>query len=796
MKERFVEVAVGLPIRKTFTYLLPEELPLKDYTGYRVLVPFKNQETVGYILGDTEKIENVKEILEILDSGPIFTKKMVSFFRWLSDYYFYPIGQIIQTALPPGINVIRYRVARITKKGEKALDELPENSPEKKALLWIKENPYRRIEDIPQRILDKLSEKGWIKVKRKIKKKEGKDPLIRKFAKIKEGVINVEGLSDEEKEFLNEIKKNIPLCRLIGKFRNVYYLARKLEKKGIIKTEYLPIHKAVDGQIIGPVSIPERLHPQQEKALSEIYSSLKEGKFSVKLLFGVTGSGKTEVYRRAAKMAISMGKKVIFLLPEISLVLYMESIFRQTFGERVAVYHSRMSPGERYDQWMRMIKGEVDIVIGARSAIFSPLPNVGLIIVDEEHDPSYKQETAPYYHARDCAVMRGKIEDALVILGSGTPSVQSYYNSQIGKYTLIEMPKRVEDRPLPEMEIVDMRKERAGTILSKRLLSSIKEELEKGNQVILFLNKRGFYRLCVCSVCGTSIKCPNCDLSLVYHKDGKLRCHYCGYYSERPERCKICGYMSFRLMGFGTERVEREIKRLFPEAKVERMDADSVRKKGKIADILKRFSEKKIDILIGTQMITKGYHFPSVTLVGIISADISLSFPDFRAAEWTYQLLCQVAGRAGRGEQKGKVIVQTFNPDHYCIKAAIRHSFFSFYEKEKTFRECLRYPPFSHLSCIRIQGNSEKNVCESAKMMEEEIKKILENYPFKDQIQILGPIESPIKKLKGKYRWQIIIKSSRHYIQKPIFEQIEKMSERLKTKGVSISIDVDPYYML
>jgi len=795
-----IRVAINLPIRRTYTYFLPEDLPEREYTGYAVLVPFGNQRTTGFILGEEEKIDEgieIKPILDILSEGPLFTKNMVRFFEWMSEYYFYPIGQIINSSIPSMLNVKRYLTAKITKKGERAIKELPEDSIQKKALLWIKENPGKRVE-LPIRMIEELKERGWISIRKVISKKK-RWPLMRKFIRLKGEKINWDDLKEEEKRIISYLREmeEIPVFRLKNEIKNTYYFVRKLEKKGIIESFDAPVYKDLTGQVLGPIIVPERLEKQQEIALSRIVSSLKKGKFCTHLLFGVTGSGKTEVYIRAIGKAIEMGKQAIVLAPEISLAIYIESILRARLGERVAIYHSRLSEGERYEQWIRMAKGEIDVVVGARSALFSPLPRLGLIIVDEEHDPSYKQENIPYYQARDSAVMRGQIEDAVVVLGSATPSIQSYYNCIQGKYRLILMKKRVDERPMPEIEVVDMRKEHS-KILSKKLLGAIEENLKKGNQTILFLNKRGFYRLYICLGCGHPVRCPNCDVSLVYHlREGRLRCHYCGYHKEVPKKCDNCGGMRFRAVGFGTERLENEISELFPDARISRMDADIVRKKGTVPRILREFAERKIDILIGTQMVTKGYHFPHVTLVGVIDADISLFFPDFRAAEWTYQLLSQVSGRAGRGKEKGKVIIQTHNPHHYSIQAAVRNDYPMLFKREEELRRALKYPPFSYMSCLRLQGNKRENVVLSAMNISELLRKTIEDEGLKDRIELLGPIEAPIQKIKGKFRWQIILKAERPYLHARILKKVESLIDKfLKPKGVSLILDVDPYYML
>ena len=491
------------------------------------------------------------------------------------------------------------------------------------------------------------------------------------------------------------------------------------------------------------------------------------------------------------------------MVPEIALAVYMESLFRSRLGEKVAIYHSGLSGGEKSYQWSRMAKGEVDLVIGARSALFAPLPRLGLIIVDEEHDSSYKQEEAPRYQARDAAVVRAKIEQALVILGSGTPSVQSYHNAVTGKYEHLVMPERIEKRSLPDFQVMDMKslsdKQKRNGLISPQLRAALDDELAQGRQAILFLNRRGFDRLHLCRACGHAIRCRNCDLAMVYHlQKSCLVCHYCGLQSTAGHKCPACGGQSVGNYGFGTEKLEQELVTLYPGKNVARMDRDSTRRKGQALKILRRFSECKIDVLVGTQMITKGYDFPNVTLVGVIAADLSLGFPDFRAAERTYQLLTQVAGRAGRGDQKGRVIVQTFNPEHYAISSARTYDFASFYEKEKALRVQLGYPPFSYLACLRLQGNNQEVTAEKAGQVGQGIERILERWPKRGrEIQVLGPVEAPITKLKGKYRWQLLVKCKQAGLLHKFLDRVEGLTRKsLRSSGVSMVLDVDPYQML
>jgi primosomal protein N' (replication factor Y) (superfamily II helicase) len=452
---------------------------------------------------------------------------------------------------------------------------------------------------------------------------------------------------------------------------------------------------------------------------------------------------------------------------------------------------------------MRIARGEVDLVIGARSALFVPLPDLGLIIADEEHDSSYKQEEAPRYQARDAAIVRGKMEKALVLLGSGTPSIQSFYNARQGRYRLLRMPERIGNRPLPEVEVVDMRafsgEGAAAEMISPVLKSALDQVLAEKSQAMLFLNRRGFTRVLLCRFCGQSLRCANCDVSLTFHlRENHAVCHYCGLRKAVASTCPACGRDGLKPYGFGTEKVEKVLGEMYPGLRTARMDRDSIRRKGQAFQLLRKFSLHEIDVLIGTQMITKGYDFPRVTLVGVLAADASLGFPDFRAAEKTFQLLSQVAGRAGRGEQKGRVVVQTFYPEHYAVTAAKSHDYLNFFEQETDLRRQLGYPPFSYLACLRLQGNHEGGTSDMSKQLAEEMARMIGRWPIRGkEIQVLGPVEAPLSKLRGKYRRQIFIKSRNSALLHLFLERVTARSTKLlRGKGVDLIVDIDPYQML
>ncbi|MEA2040148.1 MAG: primosomal protein N' [Thermodesulfobacteriota bacterium] len=810
--ETCLRVAVSVGVKETFFYIVTKDLVPAACVGARVLVPFRNRKLPGYIL---EKVtgnnkQGLKHLLEVLDPEPLFHGQLVPFFEWMARYYNHPIGRVIQSALPGGLNASFFKTAFLTEKGSGILRSGGGGPEERKTLVWIRDHPHKRL-PWPVRNVYGLEKKGWLKVQEHTKKGRT-GALMRKFVRPKEGV-ELEAVIEEhsaslraknEVEFLKTVfgSDATPLSRLAEDFANGAYLANKWVNKGVLEGYKGPVYRDPTGDIIFQSPIPDKLNEHQSHVLSHIRKCLDRKTFSSCLLYGVTGSGKTEVYYRAAEHTIGNGRQAILIVPEIALAMYVEGFFRSRLGDRIAIYHSGLSQGERYDQWMRMARGEADLVIGARSALFAPLPRLGLVIVDEEHDSAYKQETNPRYQARDAAVVRAKMENAVVILGSGTPSVQSFHNSITGRYDMLVMPDRVEERDLPDVEIVDMKAladdRPKNEIISPTLRDALGRNLMEGNQTLLFLNRRGFHRLYLCRLCGQSIRCPNCDVALTYHlKEDRLVCHYCGFYSETYIKCPSCGKNGLRAYGFGTEKLEQELRTLFPDAHIARMDTDTTRKKGQISRILRSFGDREIDILVGTQMITKGYDFPNVTMVGVVAADLSLGFPDFRAGERTFQILSQVIGRAGRGDKKGRVVIQAFNPDHYAIRTAMAHDYRLFFEKEIQLRQQLGYPPFSHLVSLRLLGNNKIRTADVARDLTLRIKGILSSWPKRGkEIQVLGPVEATVSRIKGKYRWQILIKSVRVSLLQYFLNEVERLSKQvLRSSGVSLMSDVDPYQM-
>ncbi|MEJ2724107.1 MAG: primosomal protein N' [Deltaproteobacteria bacterium] len=808
-----MRVAVCLPVKNTFHYAVPDRLVSAAKIGCRAKVPFRTQAVTGYILeaGSAELNESPKEIVDILDSEPLFHAGLVPFFEWMAEYYLFPIGRLIQSALPGGLNMTAFKTAELTNKGRDILDLLPAKSDEKAALLWVRENSGKRI-PFPLQKAKAFEKKGWLALEDRTRKGRVQ-PLMRKTVRPRHGIALeaiLEGQAGRlraknEQAFLEFLfsADGILLKEISGRFSNGPYLVQKWRNMGVLQVVSAPVLRDHSGEILSPSSVPQVLYDQQKRALKPIQASLRKKAFATALLHGVTGSGKTEVYYQAVEEARRLGRQTIVMVPEIALSIYMEGLFRSRLGDRVAVFHSGLSEGERYDQWMRMARGEVDLVIGARSALFAPFSNLGLIIVDEEHDLSYKQEEAPRYQARDAAVVRGKMEKAVVLLGSGTPSVQSFHNACEGKYGLLCMPDRIEKRPLPDVEVIDMKGLPAegakGDVISPVLKAAIDTTLKEGQQAMLFLNRRGFNRVYLCRSCGEAVRCPNCDVPLIYHRhENCLACHYCDFHTAPQAACPMCGRESLRAYGFGTERLEQVLKDHYPSIQVARMDRDTIRGKGRTFQLLRKFAHREIDVLVGTQMITKGYDFPHVTLVGVIAADSSLAFPDFRAAERTFQILSQVAGRAGRGDRKGRVIIQTFNPDHYAVTTARHHNYRAFFDRERELRAQLSYPPFSYMACLRLQGNNKQKTAEMTEKLGREMNRIIGRWPKRGkEIQVLGPVEAPLSKLRGKYRWQIFVKSKGTALRHYFLNEVERLSTKMiKGTGVQLVIDVDPYQML
>ena len=807
----YIEVAVAIPVYQTFTYSVPEPFSPFISTGKRVLIPFGRRRVTGYILGpgkDYDKKE-IKSVLDILDEQPLFPPAMVPFFRWISDYYKYPPGEVVKTALPGGLNIRDYVLVSLTESGRDALNGVKLNPIARQILGHLQSGPCRVNElykiidpNIPGALLYSLEQRDWITRKWELSPAKTKARLER-FVQLTGGQLPTGRLSKPRAKIIDVLKTSgqISVRKLKERVPTAATLIKPLEKAGYLRIDHKRVYRDPFGESIKPDSAPI-LNREQENAVACVYGYIGKG-YKTFLLSGVTGSGKTEVYMQVADKVLKGGHSVLVLVPEIALITQMEGRFRARFGDCVCMLHSALSAGERYDQWTRILQGEATIAIGARSAIFAPFDNLGVIIVDEEHDSSYKQEGKLRYNARDLAAVRAKQNDCLAMLGSATPSIQSYYNTVTEKFSELTLTKRVEQRPLPEISIVDLCETRDARgiqrFISPQLQQAMKDTLERNEQVLLFLNRRGYASFPVCSACGQPMRCKHCDISLTLHqRSNAYRCHYCGFSRSALSTCDFCGSDKIRHLGLGTEKLEGMVAKLFPRARIARMDRDTTARKGSILKLLKGLRDKTTDVLVGTQMVAKGHDFPNITLVGIICADLSLSFPDFRAGERTFQLLAQVAGRAGRGDRSGRVILQTYNPDHFSIDAARRQDFASFYQQEIGFRNALKYPPFSRIIQLKISDKDSQKTKDHAHMLGDICQSLKAgDRNYYRSVEIMGPIEASLTRIAQRYRWQILLKGSNtRRLHQFINQLMSNHPVVFSHHRVQVAIDVDPVFMM
>jgi primosomal protein N' (replication factor Y) len=812
----FVEVAVPLPIRRTFVYEVPEEMRSAALPGKGVVVPFGRRFLSGFVLGPAQKIPPGKKILplrQVLDDEASISKRFLALMEWVARYYIQPIGEVIKAALPTGVRLRSREVYTITPKGLESLATVPGESLESKILRSLRRqggkgsiSPRAQKNSSPatHEAIQRMTDEGWIQKEesRLEQKVKGKIFKYARFLKMDEEAF----LTLRQKEALDYIQKagEVAVAEFKKKFRNASSILSALKDHGFIEMIHKESYRQPSWEGIEDWAdgAPSLLTGPQRKAVEEIGQALRSERFHPFLLHGVTGSGKTEVYLRVIDEAVAQGRQALLLVPEIALTAQLVAYFRARIRFPMAALHSGLSAGERTDEWRRIKKGLVKLVFGARSAIFAPLDHLGIIIVDEEHDPSYKQEEKVRYHARDLALVRGQMENAVVVLGSATPSMESYYNAVEKKFHYLSLPSRIDHRPFPEIQVVDMRQEKGEgkerLIFSRALEEALRQNVGRNEQALLFLNRRGFSTFALCRDCGFVYRCPNCSVSLIYHlSDKSFRCHYCDYCLPALSRCPECASIHMMLFGLGTQRLEEEIKNKLPGVRVGRMDRDTTSRKSSHQKILSQVRRGEINLLIGTQMITKGHDLPRVTLVGVLAADLSLNIPDFRASERTFQLLTQVAGRAGRRALPGKVIIQTFNPHHHSILMAQAQNFMSFYQQEAKFREEMAYPPFSRLINLRLEGNAEAKTLRYAKMMGQMVCRVLhQGKRFQGQVEVLGPTLAPLARLKGKYRCQMLLKGKKWSILHHFAEQVLEKAAEVSLPGVKLIIDVDPVNML
>lgn len=810
---RFVEVALPLPIDQLFTYSVTDDMANIAQPGCRVFVSFRNRLMTGVITGllDSCTVSSIKPVLEILDTDPIMNADLLELTRWISQYYLCAWGEAIRTALPAGLlNEAEQLVEPAHAFGCSEIDLLRQTAPRQADLLQhLTNGESTSVSRLKRELsltnifgpLRALETKGYITL---TVGKPSRDPgpkfetwieLIVPEESAREAIAGLSRRAPKQASCINLLLNHGGKLAAV-QLRHLGHIERRvineLSDKGLVRMYEVEVMRDPFKNTTAEPPTAISYTREQSKALSVIEPAVEKQTFHPILLYGVTGSGKTHVYIRAIEKTLEANRGAIVLVPELALTPQAVRQFRSHFGDLIAVLHSGLSAGERYDSWRGIREGRFRIVVGARSAIFAPVHDLGLIVVDEEHETSYKQfEDPPLYHARDVAVVRARIAGAVALLGSATPSLESYNNTQNGKFICCELSERVDQRAMPKVSIVDMKEEHDEgnwEIFSRELMVKIEERLHKQEQIILFLNRRGFSTFLLCSDCGHAANCPNCSVTMTYHADSLLlRCHYCDHRINKPEECSKCHSRYLKLKGIGTQKVEEELKQLFPEARIARMDMDTTTRKHAHREIFEQFLHQEADILLGTQMVTKGFDFPHVTLVGVISADTTLNLPDFRASERTFQQLTQVAGRTGRGHLGGEVVIQTYAMNHHSILTAQNHDYGAFYEHEIEERRELSYPPFGRMVGVLFQGANEKRVKSEANRFGKLLQK------NSSDTVILGPAASVVSKIRGMFRYHLVARSAnaaamRYSVQKTR----QEWESNVDRKQVQLRIDVDP----
>ncbi len=815
----FVEIALPIPLRQTFTYRLPLGLRENVRLGARLLVPFGKRQITGYAVALHQKLSEeiefdesaIKEAAELLDEEPLITEEILKLTQWTADYYASSWGEVLKASLPAGINSASEQIVTITASGRDELIKISTATTAKAQILkFIAQQSETTARELTknfgansaQRIIRELVGKGWagtfhrtVTAQTKPKRRKAVRLLPPEFHQpgksltdAQQTIIDTLLTADGEMIFTDLLETADVGASSVG----------TLAKRGIIEVFVQEVLRDPLKDAKLPDFLDLELTVEQAKVLIEVEAALDEAAYQAFLLHGVTGSGKTEIYIRAMKNALDKGKSSLMLVPEIALTPVFSRRLRVVFGDEVAILHSNLSTGERFDEWRRIRRGQARIVIGTRSAVFAPLQNVGLIIVDEEHDGSYRQHEMPFYNGRDVGIVRANYAQAVIVLGSATPALETFHNAQTGKYTYLSLPNRVGNRPLAAAEIVDMREVfkmqgKDNSIFSADLIKAIEETHERGEQSIILLNRRGYSSFVLCRACGESIKCGNCDITLTFHKrEGKLVCHYCNHRERAPRACPECKSQHIYFVGEGTEQIEDILKRKFSNLRIARVDRDTTGRRREMERILESFSAGEIDMLVGTQMIAKGHDFHNVTLVGVISVDAGLALPDFRSAERTFQLLTQVAGRAGRGALPGRVIIQTYHPEHYVLKHAKAQDYQAFYAEETSFRRKLAYPPFASLASVLIKHANHDYAFDHAQIF----KDCLKNADQEGNCRILGVAPAPLSRLKGEYRLQILIKArNRAKLRQTIDFAVAEAQEKFCDLKI-INIEIDPISLL
>ncbi len=834
----FCDVALAVPLDTVFTYAIPAGM--EPVVGGRVLVPFRQQRLSGIVveLHDCPPQVKTKKVIEALDLSPVLNNQLLKLGKWITDYYLAPLGEVFRTMLPLSAEFKRLITYRVTDEGRLALHlagmsgspARSKRTPEQQLIEFrvldylaeregVREESLRGATRVSKALLAGMARKKWIAredvsaardAARVVKvavllaaeeRAEGPPPRDRPEAHHHtSSASTAKKLNENQRTLIDTLAASggrapVEALREVDVPRTTL---GTLVRRGLIELVDEPQDFTASVSKLKPRHSPFEFEfsAAQKEALAKIGEAVGSRKFAGLLLHGITGSGKTAVYLACMREVLEQGRSAILLVPEIGLTPAVAADLHQVFGDEVAILHSGLSDAERAEQWHRIRRGEARVVVGTRSAVFAPVSDLALVIVDEEQDSSYKQEETPRYHARDVAVMRAKMAGAVVLLGSATPSLESYYNAKKNKYALVELPDRVEMRPLPEVEIVDMRQEFQETgqeqVISRKLAEEIRERLEKKEQVMVLLNRRGYSPVVLCRACGKTLQCKNCAVSMTHHKrERKMECHYCGHVEHIPDKCAHCGSEYVYFVGTGSEKLEELLHGMFPQARIGRLDRDTVRGREDFEHALNALNEGALDMLVGTQMIAKGHDIHGVTLVGVVGADMALGLPDFRAAERTFQLLTQVAGRAGRGQSPGKVVLQTYFQEHYAVQFAARHDFAGFYEKELQFRAWMHYPPYSAIANVLIR--SEK--LDEALTWSGELGRWFEKTRH-EGIRVLGPAAAPITRLKRDYRYHFILKSPSREKMNALLRAMLAEAAARKIPRTQVIVDVDAVWLM
>ncbi|HEY8186541.1 MAG TPA: primosomal protein N' [Pyrinomonadaceae bacterium] len=815
-------MAVPVHVSSTFTYRLPVSLRHLAQPGSRIVVPLGRKFVTGYIvdlletlpLGTTLQESDIKDAKEILDAVPLVKPELLEVTRWVAEYYLAPWGEVIKAALPPGISPKIDPVLSITELGRSNLIEFSSAdrpTTKQRLLRLVGESGQLSLAAIANefgstqisKLVRELERDGLVEIAHHPTKDFVKARFQRRVRLANTDELAGEGekrkFTDAQLRVIEALKdqESLPLAELLSRAGVSVSSVNTLEKRKIVEVFEERLRRDPLGDATVEHHQDYELTSDQQRVLEELEQPLRDRRYAPFLLHGVTGSGKTEIYIRAMRLTLGLGRSALMLVPEIALTPVFSRRLRMHFGDRVAIFHSSLSRGERFDEWARVRNGEAQIVIGTRSAVFAPVKELGLVIVDEEHESSYRQQDSPHYNGRDTAIVRAQKESAVAILGSATPSLESFHNANTGKYHYLQLPNRLGNRPLAAAQIIDMRevfaRHQKPKIFSDELLRAIEEVQQKNEQSIILLNRRGYSSFVLCRSCGESIQCPNCDVTLTYHRSERvIICHYCDHREAAPTKCPNCQGKYIYYVGEGTQQIEEQLKKLFPTLRIARIDRDTSSRRAAFENSLLDFGKGKIDMLVGTQILAKGHDFPNVTLVGVISVDAGMALPDFRAAERTFQLLTQVAGRAGRGDRGGKVLIQTYHPYHYALRHAGAQDYAGFYEEEMRHRQNHSYPPFVALASLLVHGVDIVRVRADAV----EVRKELDRANAERVARVLGPAPAPLPRLRGEYRFQLLIKcGNRRELRRIIDDALKSLSER-KINLRSINVEIDPVSMM